>query len=61
VLDCTVRNLSAEGACLQVASAFGIPPSFALRVDHEPVRHCTLVWQAGNRIGVAFDSATASA
>lgn len=55
VLDCTIRNLSPEGACLQVESLVGIPPAFDLLMDgeHEP-RPCRLAWQSDHRAGVEF-------
>lgn len=54
-IDCTVRNISDGGACLEVASPFGIPGDFELRIasDHV-VRPCHVVWQTQRRIGVAF-------
>jgi diguanylate cyclase (GGDEF)-like protein len=55
VIDCVVRNLSQGGACVQVASIVGIPAVFELLIDGErESRACTTVWQAHNRIGVAF-------
>jgi hypothetical protein len=30
VIDCTVRNISPGGACLNVASAIGIPSTFSV-------------------------------
>jgi diguanylate cyclase (GGDEF)-like protein len=55
VIDCVVRNLSEQGACLQVASVVGIPPTFDLQIDHEPAtRPCVAVWHAQSRIGIEF-------
>ena len=55
VIDCTVRNLSDEGACVEVASPIGLPGDVHLLIagDAEP-RPCKLVWQSGNRIGLSF-------
>jgi PAS domain-containing protein len=53
VIDCTIRNLSPEGANLQVGSAFGIPAFFDLLVDGR-TSACDVIWKAGNRVGVAF-------
>ncbi|RTL50939.1 MAG: PilZ domain-containing protein [Bradyrhizobiaceae bacterium] len=54
--DCTVRNLSATGAALDVASPFGIPKDMTLVVPSEQRRHhCRVVWRKEKRIGVAFD------
>jgi diguanylate cyclase (GGDEF)-like protein len=61
VIDCVVRNLSEDGACLQVASVVGIPPTFDLQIDHEPAtRPCVAVWHAQSRIGIEFRSAVAA-
>jgi len=55
VVDCTVRNLSDAGACLQVDSVVGIPEAFDLLIPLDPaVRPCTVKWRSANRIGVAF-------
>src|SRR6202040_2771983 len=55
VLDCTIRNLSPEGACLQVESLVGVPPAFDLRIDGEQApRPCRLRWESGPRAGVEF-------
>jgi hypothetical protein len=52
-LDCTVRNVSETGACLQVSTTFGMPTSFGLLIDG--VRHnCHVVWRTDTRLGVAF-------
>jgi hypothetical protein len=55
VIDCVVRNLSEAGACLQVASVIGIPPTFDLQIDHGPTtQSCRAIWHGQNRIGVEF-------
>jgi hypothetical protein len=55
VLDCTIRNLSADGACLQVESLVGVPTTFDLLIDGEEApRPCRLVWQSQQRAGVEF-------
>jgi diguanylate cyclase (GGDEF)-like protein len=55
VLDCTIRNLSHDGACLQVESLVGVPPAFDLLIDGEQApRPCRLVWQSDHRAGVMF-------
>jgi hypothetical protein len=54
-ISCTVRNLSATGACLEVESPLGIPETFDLFVTSDHVaRHCRVVWRSEHRIGVAF-------
>jgi PilZ domain-containing protein len=55
VLDCMIRNVSPEGACLQVESLVGVPPDFELLIDGEEApRPCRLVWQSHDRAGVEF-------
>src|SRR6185369_8385599 len=56
-IDCTVRNLSEDGASLDVASPIGIPSRFHLMIvgEREP-RECRQVWQAGKHLGVSFVS-----
>jgi hypothetical protein len=53
-IDCTVRNMSATGAALEVASPIGIPARFTLVSDgnHLP---CRIVWRKEKRIGVTFE------
>jgi len=55
VIDCTVRNLSPTGACLNVASALGIPERFDVMFDADhTVRPCRLVWHNEKQLGVEF-------
>lgn len=56
---CTVRNLSSNGARIEIESPVGMPQSFTLVIatDHF-VRHCHSVWSSNRRIGVAFEPAT---
>lgn len=53
-IDCTVRNLSARGAKLQVTSAVGIPETFQLKLDDGASQHCRVVWRTLKELGVAF-------
>jgi PilZ domain len=55
VIDCTVRNLSPAGACLNVASTLGIPETFDLLFDaDQSIRTCRLIWHKEKQIGVEF-------
>jgi PilZ domain len=54
VIDCTVRNLSDRGACLNVESPIGIPDSFDLVLDHASVCNCRVIWRKATQIGVKF-------
>jgi hypothetical protein len=53
-IDCTVRNLSEQGACLKVASPIGIPDMFDLVLDNASVHHCRVTWRKATQIGVNF-------
>jgi len=54
-LDCGVKNLSATGACLEVASPIGIPDNFTLVVESESLRRpCVVTWRTIKRVGVVF-------
>lgn len=53
-IDCTVRNLSAKGAKLQVASVVGIPGSFLLEVQGNSRQPCRVIWRTLREIGVSF-------
>ena len=55
-IDCIVRNLSANGAGLDVANPVGLPASFTLMIATDRfARRCHPVWRSEKRIGVAFD------
>jgi len=55
-IDCTLRNLSATGAALDVPSPVGIPDNFDLVVSSDALRFaCRVVWRKAERIGVRFD------
>lgn len=55
-IDCTIRNLSKDGGCLEVANIAGIPREFHLRIAGDGLRPCTFAWSKGNRIGVLFSN-----
>jgi PilZ domain len=52
---CTVRNLSASGAAIELDGLVALPPSFTLSiaVDHA-VHRCRTVWRSDKRIGLEF-------
>jgi hypothetical protein len=54
-IDCTIRNLSPIGACLEVESLLGIPTEFDLKIEKENVHYaCRVVWRQNKRLGVDF-------
>ena len=54
LIDCTGRNLSDRGACLNVESYIGIPDTFDLVLDNAPVRSCRVTGRKATQIGVEF-------
>lgn len=56
-IDCRVRNLSPAGACLEVASQFGIPNDFVLVVESDHLQQpCHVIWRVATRLGVQFQA-----
>ena len=54
-IDCTIRDLSADGAKLVVESVVGIPNEFELLLDQGTLgRLCTRRWNSQKTIGVHF-------
>jgi hypothetical protein len=55
IIDCTVRNMSERGACLQVESPLGIPDTFNLIITTEQIpRPCRILWRKEKQIGIEF-------
>lgn len=55
-ISCTVRNISATGALLEVESPLGIPERFILVVPaDQSSRPCRIIWKSERRIGVGFE------
>jgi hypothetical protein len=55
VMGCTVCNISAEGAAIDVENAAFVPSRFRLVMAADrSVRDCEVVWIRDNRIGVTF-------
>jgi hypothetical protein len=53
-LQCTVRNMSAKGASLQVQTTVGIPANFVVIVDGER-KACHASWRTDTKLGVVFE------
>lgn len=57
-LDCVVRNVSENGALLEVSDAVAVPAAFDLEIDHRRRSYNAHVrWRDGGRIGVTFQPA----
>jgi hypothetical protein len=55
VMSCIVRNISAEGAAIDVENPAFVPPHFRLvMASDSSVRECSIAWIQKNRIGVCF-------
>jgi hypothetical protein len=55
-IDCTVRNLSATGARVDIASAVGVPSNFILVIEADQfIRRCRPVWSNERQLGIAFE------
>jgi hypothetical protein len=53
---CTVRNLSPNGARIDLANPLGLPSSFTLVIRTDNImRRCRPIWRSGNQLGVAFE------
>ncbi len=57
-LECTIRNVSGEGACLVFPHRrTALPGDFTLAVAPDGTgRSCRLVWQSAYRVGIRFVS-----
>ena len=57
VMVCMVRNISPNGAAIDVDNAAFVPQRFRLVMTSDrSVRDCEVVWIQQNRIGVSFRS-----
>lgn len=54
-LDCTIRDLTAEGAKLAFVTPPELPPTFALlMISAATITPAQLLWQRGLSVGIAF-------
>ena len=57
-MDCTVRNISANGAKAVIADAFRLPDEFNLRIPHHAKTHrAKVIWRKGDAAGFALSDA----
>jgi hypothetical protein len=55
VMSCVVRNISVDGAAIEVENPAFVPARFRLVMANGDIVHeCTVAWIQKNRIGVAF-------
>ncbi len=53
VIDCTIVDYSAGGACLDVGRVLDLPQRFEL-LWGTTRKKCRMVWKSGRRAGVVF-------
>ena len=55
VMDCTVRNLSTDGALLLVGDIVAVPNSFTLVMEPDKAeKECEVIWRREGKLGVRF-------
>jgi PilZ domain len=55
VMSCVVRNISPEGAAIDVDNPAFVPPRFRLVIASDgTVYQCRIAWLQKNRIGLTF-------
>jgi hypothetical protein len=55
-INCTIRDLSATGAALEISDVVRLPANFTLIIPEDRLRlPCRVVWRTEYRIGVAFE------
>jgi hypothetical protein len=55
VMSCVVRNISLEGAAIDVENTAFVPPRFRLVMARDSsVRECQIAWIQKGRIGLNF-------
>jgi hypothetical protein len=52
-IDCSVLDLSAGGACIEVDNPAALPKRFVL-FHGGTKKNCVVVWKTGRRFGVSF-------
>ena len=58
VMSCMVRNISPEGAAIDVENPAFVPEKFRLVMANDSsIRECKVIWIQQKRIGVAFVTA----
>ena len=56
VVGCNIRDLSTQGARIELNAPAKIPDRFVLAIENLGVRHrCVVAWRTKNFMGVYFD------
>jgi PilZ domain-containing protein len=57
VMSCVIRNISPEGAAIDIENPAFVPQRFRLVIAKDSsVRECSIAWIQKNRIGLTFIS-----
>jgi hypothetical protein len=55
IVDCTIRNMSSAGACLDFQCRPVLPKDFSMVIKPDYIRRtCRVAWQSESRVGVEF-------
>ena len=55
IFDCVIRQMSDNGAVLELGSTFALPPVFVLETKPFKKRHaCSVYWRTANSVEVVF-------
>ena len=58
VMSCMVRNISPEGAAIDVENPAFVPEQFRLVMANDSsIRECKVIWIQQKRVGLAFTTA----
>jgi PilZ domain len=58
VMSCMVRNISPEGAAIDVENPAFVPEQFRLVMANDSsIRECKVIWIQQKRVGIAFTAA----
>jgi hypothetical protein len=61
VFDCTIRDMSENGARLLVANTIGLPNTFQLYEKSSGTLYpCSIAWRQSNAVGVHFEGPATS-
>lgn len=52
---CRVRNLSENGAMVEMGDTAGVPSEFDFRMDGKSVIPASIIWRTRERIGIQFN------
>ena len=58
-IDCTIRNMSDEGAKILCGDQFAVPNEFRfVTLSDNLVRDAKVIWRRGDQIGIGFSGGT---